>query len=309
MTSLYHNLPTLEAAAQEIGPTVDRLLQRGEQSERAASALLEQIEAQRPQVDALAGEVERALAALAEEAERARAEVEASGKLAEAATDGLQQELRHSEQELAVEMERTTNRVFSLGEVMGSSGRNASEGEDRAAAAAASLEEGLSDGGRSLEAAVDGAEAAGEGLQRAVNEARSALVGASAALGERMRSALDFGRERLAQAIAAMEGACQEHLAVLEHIRGKIEAEAGEEAEHASERMHRAGVELDAAYDLAEKDLADFALQMDERGDALRSAANALVVGYSELLDRVGPLQAGVDAVKRAASQVGLDWP
>jgi hypothetical protein len=309
MTSLFENLPALEAAAQETGPLMDRLQRHGEETQRATEAVLEDIEERRSEVDALEKDVEAALAALAREAAAGRARVDQGIEEAAAASDALQQELRETQEELAAAGDAAERSLGSLAARMRSAGEEAGQEEDRSAAAVASLREGLEEAERTLQEAVAGAVTSGEALEMTVEQARERLAAAASGLRERLAAMLESARGRMGATLAEVESLCDGHAAQLREQGEATDVRCAEIAAAALTRMDDYVEALQEAWRPAFDELNLLREQVGAAQEAVEADGDLITETWTVVRGRTDQLLATVAAVKEAASRVGLAWP
>jgi len=309
-TSLYENLPALEAAAQEVHPELDRLRKHGEQTERSAQALLESIEEHREEVDALEKDVEAALTALARDAAAGEARVSHGVEEVAAASDALQRELHETEQEVASASRAAEEALDALEARMRSAGEEAEQAEDRVTAAIASLGESLREGESTLHAAVEGVAAEAGALEAEVDQAREMLATSANALTARLARMLEAGRGRVAGSIAVLENLAHRHTALLQELSDTIDKQTEVIIEQTAVRLERGmGVMSSEAFGPAGNAVILLSGDANIAFAAVTGEMHTVSQAYDVLRGKVGPLQAGVANVREAAAKVGLAWP
>jgi chromosome segregation ATPase len=309
MTSLYENLPALEAAAQEAAPLLGRLLAHGEAAERAATTLLDEVDERRKEVDALERDVASALDALAEATSAGETRIEREVEEAAAACDGMRHEWRETEDETGRAAEAAAESVEQVGERMSAVGEEVAAEEDESAAAVGRLEEGLRAAEGDLQVAVASAVGAAQGLEAAVAAARAGVEGAADRLRAQLAELATLVDERMQATLAHIRTTCGNHVALIEQNNDALEMHLQTLAETVTARAIEDGEELRSEVGPTIEAFSSLRGAVEAASTAVGEEASAVSESYGTLTGKVGPLMAGVNAVREAASRVGVSWP
>jgi hypothetical protein len=260
-------------------------------------------------MDALGREAEAALEALARSAAATRSLIDHEADAAGSAADGLRQELHRTEAAMAAEAREADESLDALADRMRSAGAEAEASEDGSASAIAALGSAAGDGARAVAEAVDGARASAAALTAAVEQGRVDLGRSLQALVEALGVLRAGSLSRTSLALTAVVVAAGDHAALVGQAGEAIGASGEQLATEVSAAID-GGLALirDDAFPPVRDEIAGLGALADAAAETARAEADAVMESFRVVRDKLPGLLAGVDAVRGAASRVGLAW-
>ena len=310
MTSLQETLPILDKAVPELPAKVAEAAKGAEQFEAAIKDLLENIEEKEGQARELLARTRAALAAIEQTATEGRDAVDEATSAVETAIEEALDAVATGRDEVRDALETTAGAMEDLSSQLVDAGSRTESAQEDAAGAVKDLGERMRSGQGDLDEAVGDVEAAADALKGALAEGAEAVSEAVAELSGKMTTLLEDATGRLGDAQSRLQQMRSSHEPNVEEGLSDMTSRKDGIFQRLQERVQE---ELRAALDdalgeitSALGELGDVVLQVQESCHTGREALQEQIV---QLEERIPPLQGGVEQVKQAAAQVGVDWP
>lgn len=309
MTSLQDTLPLLDQSVPALPRQVETVRHEAEAFEAAAREAVAEIRARRSAADPLASQVRERLEALRERASESREDVEQGDTTLRAGADDMVQALDLGADALRPAGDRATAAFEALQDALERGVERVGAANDEALHALHSFDDDTREGRRLVE----------EAAEKLIDAAARAKDSVAAAQLE-VRHGVSAVTDAVGLCVARVESRLQQTIARLDALRGDQEQEVSDTLAGLSARCEQ--VE-DAIVARVSAPIAD---EVQPRLEALEGVLVALgsqvaqidadcEAGRTELEaplaaagERIPPLQASVEQVKRAADQVGLAW-
>jgi hypothetical protein len=309
MTSLKENLSALSSTLPDIPSALGELVEEGQRLSGAVTDFLNALAEKEAQAAAMLGEVEQALAGVEQRGESERIRLEEQLTEFEKCVNGNLTDLENDQEDLTQRVEAAGTAVAGLKDALVEAGTSARAAEEEVARQLGELKEAAHDGERELYDACEEVAREAEALEQGVDEAGRMLRQALEGLGKRVQDLaqqagqrVERTRQKLQELQSAHEAEVAEQGSRLDEGRqvllGEMQDRAARELEQPVAAPAQAA--LDVIAELKAEGLAA-AAGCREGGETVEALLGGLRAATR-------PLPQAIEAVRRAAVQVGLPW-
>jgi DNA repair exonuclease SbcCD ATPase subunit len=311
MTTLFENLPILNAAVPTLADKVSDAAAHGQAYREAVEAYLDRLPARRAEIAELTQQVQQALESVKDRAAAERGVLAGGVKELDAALEQGLEDLDESRDRVQEGLRSAAAAMKALQEKLADAAERAREAEEQTSSRFEALRGGLDSGRSELDGFVDTAGNAADGLEGELAEAQQSVAAAADVLEAKMTVfATEHVAERLDETAERLRQLQHEHH---DAVGGAIEA-LGEGSKAVGDDV-REKVAEDVTPPVT-RGLEEIAEAMGTLGEkaaearqSCQSAREDLDRQLDALRQRFPSLEAALEAVRQAALQNGVSWP
>ena len=310
MTSLEETLPILDEAVPALPDKVEAVANESQAFEAAAREALADFEQRRAQAKALFEQVRHALEDFEAQANHERQGVEQVAQALPAAAEKTRQAADSGAQELKTAGQAADAALAALTTRLGQGSDRTRAAHDEARQALDTMDAHVGTSRTELERAVDAMVDDVESARQAVAEEQVKVAEGAGALKDALERLLGEFRTRLGETKTRLDGLRNEQETAVQVALSELTQGREQLAQALSGRLQadtRDG--LDRELEVVEGALTAMGQQVVTFQAECLARRERLEAPFEAVSDLLAPLRAGVEQVREAASQVGIEWP